>query len=131
MSTFVKQADIELTTFDWGNVGWRATAKNTGCTSFVVMDVSLEPGMGHDFHKHPQQDEMIIVKEGSVTQFIAEESTTLNAGDSVYIDQDTVHASFNDGDITAQLQVIIGPAIGEDSYELVDVSQEAPWNVVR
>ena len=40
------------------------------------MDVTLEPGEGHAFHRHDGQEEMIIVKQGSVTQFIERESTT-------------------------------------------------------
>ena len=39
---------------DWGAIGWRARPANTGCKTFVVMDVALEPGFGHDFHKHPR-----------------------------------------------------------------------------
>ena len=42
----------------------RADVPSTGCTTFVVMDVTLGPGKMHDFHKHPDQDEMIIVKSG-------------------------------------------------------------------
>ena len=76
------------------------------------MDVALEPGFGHDFHKHPEQDEMIIVKAGKIEQWIGEENTVLEAGDSVYLDKDVVHASFNVGDVTAHLQVILAPSRG-------------------
>ena len=86
MSTFVKQADVEQEQFDWGTIGWRCRPANTGSKSLVVMDVTLEPGEGHAFHRHDGQEEMIIVKQGSVTQFIEQESTTLGAGDSVYLD---------------------------------------------
>ena len=78
------------------------------------MDVTLEPGEGHDFHRHPGQEEMIIVKQGAMTQYIERESTTLGAGDSVYLDAGVVHASFNDGDETAHLQVVIGPSLGDE-----------------
>ena len=70
---------------------------------------------------------MIIVKQGAVTQFIEQDSTTLGAGDSVYLDAGVVHASYNDGDETAHLQVVIGPSLGEGGYGLVDVSGEEPW----
>ena len=92
------------------------------------MDVTLEPGEGHDFHRHPGQEEMIIVKQGRITQYIEQESTTLGAGDSVYLDEGVIHASFNDGDETAHLQVVIGPSLGgETGYGLEDVSAEEPW----
>jgi quercetin dioxygenase-like cupin family protein len=95
------------------------------------MDVSLEPGFGHDFHKHPAQDEMIIVKAGRIEQWIGEERTTLEAGDSVYLDADVVHASFNTGSETAHLQVVLAPAVGDEGYQLVDVSSGQPWASLR
>jgi len=132
MSTFVKQGDIRHETFDWGDVGWRCGPGNTGSKQLVVMDVSLAPGEGHNFHRHPGQEEMIILKSGRIEQYLERESTILEAGDSVYIDADVVHASFNVGDETAQLQVVIGPSLGEGSgYGLVDVSDEEPWASLR
>ena len=131
MSTFVKQADIAVDNLDWGDIGWRARPANTGCKTFVVMDVSLEPGFGHDFHKHPEQDEMIIVKAGQIEQWIGEERTMLGVGDSVYLDADVVHASFNVGSETAHLQVVLAPAVGDEGYQLVDVSAEQPWASLR
>jgi quercetin dioxygenase-like cupin family protein len=98
----------------------------------VIMDVTLEPGEGHDFHKHPGQEEMIIVKQGEITQYVERESTSLGAGDSVYLDEGVVHASFNDSTATAHLQVVIGPSLGgETGYGLEDVSGEEPWASLR
>jgi len=131
MSTFVKQGDVEQDEFDWGTIGWRCRPANTGSKQLVVMDVTLEPGEGHDFHRHPGQEEMIIVKAGRVTQYLERESTQLGVGDSVYIDEDVVHASFNEGDETAHLQVVIGPSLGDEGYGLVDVSGEEPWASLR
>jgi len=131
MSTFVKQSDVEQEQFDWGTIGWRCRPVNTGAKSLVVMDVTLEPGEGHAFHRHDGQEEMIIVTQGSVTQFIEEQSTTLEVGDSVYLDAGVVHASYNDGDATAYLQVVIGPSLGEEGYGLVDVSGDEPWASLR
>jgi quercetin dioxygenase-like cupin family protein len=131
MSSFVKQSDIEREQFDWGTIGWRCRPANTGSNQLVVMDVTLEPGEGHAFHRHPGQEEMIIVKQGSVMQYLEQDSTTLNAGDSVYIDDGVIHASYNDGAETAHLQVVIGPALGEGGYGLEDVSAEEPWSSIR
>ena len=132
MSAFVKQGDVEQERFDWGAIGWRARPANTGSKHLVVMDVTLEPGQGHDFHRHPGQEEMIIVKEGEITQYVERESTSLGSGDSVYLDEGVVHASFNDGTATAHLQVVIGPSLGgETGYGLEDVSGEEPWASLR
>ena len=130
MSAFVKQDDVRQEQFDWGVIGWRLVPQ-TGSRHLVVMDVTLEPGGGHDFHRHPGQEEVIIVKEGRITQYIERESTTLGPGDSVFLDEGVVHASFNEGGETALLQVVIGPSLGDGGYGLVDVSSEEPWASVR
>ena len=131
MSTFVKKAGMTVDHIDWGTIGWRMRPANTGCKTFVVMDVELEPGFGHDFHKHPQQDELITVLAGSIEQWIEKEKTVLGVGDSVYLDENVVHASFNVGDVTARLLVVLAPSIGDAGYELVDVASEAPWSSLR
>jgi quercetin dioxygenase-like cupin family protein len=131
MSSFVKQSDVRQENFDWGVIGWRLTPER-GAKTLVIMDVTLEPGEGHAFHKHPGQEEMIIVKQGEITQFLEKDSTTLKPGDSVFIDADLIHASYNDGNETAHLQVVIGPSLGEGSgYGLEDVSDQEPWASIR
>ena len=127
MSKFVKSDEVPTENFDWGSAGMRCSPPGTGCQSFVVMDVRLDPGFFHAFHKHPDQDEMITVVSGQVTQFLEGESTTLGPGDSVYIDRDVVHGSYNDSDQPAQLAVVLAPAVGDGGYVAVDVSGEEPW----
>ncbi len=131
MSMFVKQSEIRQESFEWGKVGWRSG--DTGSAQLVVMDVAVRPGEGHAFHRHPSQEEMIIVKAGQVEQWLEEEKETLRAGDAVYIDADVVHASFNTGGETAHLQVVLAPVIASEAtgYEVVDVSGEAPWASLR
>ena len=131
MSKFVMKGDVATADFDWGSAGMRVDPPTTGCSTFVVMDVTLGPGGGHPFHRHPDQDEIIIVKAGKVTQFLEAESRTLAVGDSVYIDKDVVHASYNDSDSDAELQVVLAPPSGEGGYETVDVSGEEPWASLR
>jgi quercetin dioxygenase-like cupin family protein len=131
MSTFVKQAGMTVDTVDWGTIGWRTRPANTGCKTFVVMDVELEPTFGHDFHKHPQQDELITVLAGTIEQWIEGDKTILEAGDSVYLDKDVVHASFNVGDVPARLFVVLAPSVGDEGYQLVDVASEEPWSSLR
>ena len=130
-SRFVKQSDVAQEQFDWGAIGWRCVPA-TGAKQLVIMDVALAPGQGHDFHRHPGQEEVIIVKQGRITQYLERVSTTLGPGDSVFIEEDVVHASFNEGDELALLQVAIAPSLGEGSgYGLVDVSGEEPWASLR
>ena len=128
MSMFVKGGDVREDTFDWGVIGWRCGPGNTGAKRFVVMDASIWPGQRHDFHKHPGQDEMIIVRSGRLEQFIETKSEILGPGDYVFIEGGVVHASITVGDEPAVVQIVIGPAIGTDTgYEIVDMAGEEPY----
>jgi quercetin dioxygenase-like cupin family protein len=131
MSRFVMDSEVPTESFDWGSAGMRCAPPGTGCQSFVVMDVRLDPGFFHAFHKHPDQDEMITVVAGKVTQFLEGESTVLGPGDSVYIDKDVVHGSYNDFDEPALLSVVLAPAIGDGGYVAVDVTADEPWASLR
>ncbi len=131
MTTFIPLSDVRREQFDWGVIGWRLVPAH-GAEHLVVMDVELQPGGGHDFHRHPGQEEMIIVKQGTITQFVGEESTTSTAGDSIFVPEGMVHASFNDSDQTAYLQVVMSPSLGgETGYGLEDVADQEPWTSLR
>jgi len=125
------KAEVPMEDFEWGSAGMRCAPPGTGCETFVVMDVRLDPGFFHAFHKHPDQDEMITVVSGRVTQFLEGESTVLGPGDSVYIDKDVVHGSYNDFDEPAQLAVVLAPAVTDGGYVAVDVTAEEPWATLR
>jgi quercetin dioxygenase-like cupin family protein len=132
MGAFMKNEELQLEQFDWGVIGWRCTPAAVGAKQLVVMDVEIRPGAGHDFHRHPVQEEVIIVGSGEVDQWVGEEARTMRPGDSAYIDAGRVHASFNTGAEPAHLKVVIGPAIGTASgYELEDVSGQEPWASLR
>lgn len=131
MSTFIPLSEVRREQFDWGVIGWRLIP-SSGAQHLVVMDVELQPGGGHDFHRHPGQEEMIIVKAGVITQFLGEASSTLTAGDSAFVPEGVVHASFNDGTDTAYLQVVLSPSLGGDTgYGLEDVHDREPWASLR
>jgi quercetin dioxygenase-like cupin family protein len=131
VSRFVMANEVPTEMFDWGSAGMRCAPPGTGCESFVVMDVRLDPGFFHAFHKHPDQDEMITVVSGRVTQYLDDKSTVLGPGDSVYIDKDVVHGSYNDFDEPAQLAVVLAPAVGDGGYVAVDMCTEEPWASAR
>lgn len=128
---FVHQADVEREQLDWGGLGWISRPLSTAARQLTVIDVSLEPGHGHDFHRHPEQEEVIVVQAGEIEQWLEGESTMLGPGEAVFIAEGTVHASFNTGHETARLTVALGPCVGDGGYELVDVSGEEPWRSMR
>jgi quercetin dioxygenase-like cupin family protein len=124
-------SELERDMLDWGELGWVSRPRSTGARQLTVMEVTLEPGFGHAFHKHPDQEEVIYVRAGRIEQWLERDRRELGAGDAVFIASDTVHASFTLGDETAQLLVALGPCVGEGGYELVDVSGQEPWSGLR
>ena len=128
---FILSTEVEREQLDWGVMGWISHPSNTQAKLLTVMEVTLGPGGGHNFHKHPDQEEVISVVSGEIEQWLESEKTTLKPGDSIFIKPDIVHASFNVSDQPAMLMVVLAPCVGETGYEVVDVSGEAPWNTLR
>jgi quercetin dioxygenase-like cupin family protein len=128
---FVLAGDTKPEILDWGRLGWMSNPPNTGARDLTVIDVALLPGKGHNFHRHPDQEEVIVVLAGKVEQWIDRDKRVLTAGDAAFIPADMVHASFNVGDREAKLLAILGPCVGPIGYELVDVAGDPPWNKLK
>ena len=128
---FMLSAETEQEKLDWGKLRWMSHPPSTGAGQLTVIEVSVEPGQGHDFHKHPDQEEVIYCVAGKVEQWLGEERREMGPGDSVFIRADVVHATFNIGDEDAVLLAILGPCVGDMGYELVEVADQAPWNSLR
>lgn len=128
---FTTSSEVHRDRLDWGELGWLSRPKTTGARGATVVEVVFPPGQGHDFHKHPNQEETIFVIAGEIEQWIEEEHRQLGPGDSAFVEPDTVHASFNATDKPARLLVVLGPSVGEEGYEMVDVSGELPWKTLR
>ena len=67
---FVLAREVKPEINDWGKLGWLSNPPNTGAEKLTVIDVTLSPGKGHDFHKHPDQEEVILVVAGKVEQWV-------------------------------------------------------------
>ena len=128
---FVGATEVRREQLDWGSLGWFSSPEASSANHLVVLEVSLSPGGGHNFHRHPQQEEVIYLIEGEVEQWLEREKRILRPGDSVFIAADVVHASFNVSTRNAKLLAILGPCIGAAGYEVVDVANQEPWASLR
>jgi quercetin dioxygenase-like cupin family protein len=128
---FVIAEETGQEVLDWGRLRWLSNPPTTGATQLTVIDVTLAPGKGHDFHKHPDQEEVLYIVGGRVEQWVDRDKRILGPGDSAYLPAGMVHASFNVGDHDARIVAILGPCVGAGGYELIDVAGEAPWNALR
>jgi quercetin dioxygenase-like cupin family protein len=128
---FMVREHVAPEILDWGQLRWLSHPPSTGAGQLTVIDVTLAPGKGHDFHRHPDQEEVLLIIAGRVEQWVDREKRILGPGDSAFVPKGVVHASFNVGDTEACIAAILGPCVGEIGYELVDVAAEAPWNTLR
>jgi quercetin dioxygenase-like cupin family protein len=128
---FITRSTIATTQSDWGSSAFLSNPTVTGASLLTVMEVILTPGMGHNFHKHPDQEEVIVVVEGRIEQWLENKRQELGPGEAVFIPANIVHASFNIGDAPAKLTVVLAPCVGESGYAVVDVADQAPWNTLR
>lgn len=131
MRTFTDSSEARCEQVPWGTLAWFSSPDSTGTKNLVVVEVRFDSDSGHNFHRHPNQEEVIYVVDGEIEQWVGTEKRTLGAGDSAFIGKNEVHASFNVSDRDARILAILGPSIGQDGYELVDVAGEEPWISMR
>ena len=124
---FTPSIEAKREELPWGSLAWFSTPLTSNAKNLVVIEVTLRPMCGHNFHKHPNQEEVIYVIEGEIEEWIEQEKRLLRSGDSAFIGADVVHASFNKGDRNARVLAILGPCIGPEGYELIDVADQEPW----
>ena len=115
---------------DWG-VFAQVSGPRDGLQGIVAIEATFLPGKCHDFHRHPGQEEVIYVVEGTIEQWLEQEKSTVSAGDSVVIPASAVHATFNDGDAAAKILAILSPSVGDDGYGVEDMAAEEPWASLR
>ncbi|MDH3246077.1 MAG: cupin domain-containing protein [Saprospiraceae bacterium] len=128
---FLMREDLIPEKWEWGSTAGISGPMVTHAKDLVILHVTLLPGKGHDFHKHPGQEEVIYVLDGEIEQWVDKEKRILKPGDSAFITANMVHASFNIGSANAKVLAILGPAVGQSGYEVVEVSGESPWNSLR
>jgi quercetin dioxygenase-like cupin family protein len=128
---FISATEVQRDELEWGSLAWFSSPSTSNAEQLVVIEVTLRPGGGHSFHKHPHQEELIYVIEGEIEQWVDQEKRMLRSGDSAFIGHNVVHASFNVSNQNARLLAILSPCFGPEGYELVDVAGQQPWASLR
>ena len=127
---FKPKGSLDRDEQDWG-VFAQISGPRDGLAGIVAIEATFLPGKCHDFHRHPGQEEVIYVIEGTIEQWLEQEKRVLTVGDSVVIPASAVHATFNDGERAAKILAILSPSVGDDGYGLEDVSDQQPWASLR
>ena len=127
---FVTAADAVVETAPWGPHDWLCRPGLTAADKLMLVRVTMPPGKGHAFHRHPPMEEIIYVVSGRAEQWVDRESRILGPGEIAHIPKDVVHGTYNAGDTDLVFLAILSPAVFEGPG-LVDVSGEAPWASLR
>lgn len=127
---FRKRKDLELETAFGRDHFWHYHPQiSKGAESYMVK-VVMPKGGGHNFHRHPKMHEILYILKGRAEQWVEAEVHVLEAGDSVYIDADMVHATFNGGEGELEFLAILSPPQGWEAGT-VDMFEELPYSEYR
>jgi quercetin dioxygenase-like cupin family protein len=128
--TFKPAEEISREELDWG-IFAAVSSPSDGAERLMTVEATFLPGKAHDFHRHPNQEEVIYVLDGAIEQWVEREHRMLGPGDGVLIPAGVVHASFNTGDEPAKIIAVLSPCVGEAGYEVEEVAGEEPWRSLR
>ena len=127
---FVTEAEALKEEYKGRTNFWMVRPEVCEARDLQVCRAVLPAGEGHNFHTHPELEEVIYVLEGSVEQWVETEKRMLRRGEVAHIPKGVVHATFNPTDADAVILAILSPAAAQGPV-LVDVSQEEPWRGLR
>ena len=107
---------------------WYFNAELSEQADTYMVKVVMEKGGMHNFHRHPEMNEILYILRGTAEQWVEDEKQMLGPGDSVYIAPDVVHATFNAGEGELEFLAILAPAKGWkagtiDEYENLPYSE--------
>lgn len=103
-------------TFEWGSVKWYIQPDTVDGATLSFGEVVLNPGKGHDRHKHDTAEEVLYVLSGTGTQMLDdEEPVEVHPGQVIYVPQGMWHATLNTGWYPMRLIALYNPGGQEEA----------------
>lgn len=127
---FVTASELQREPSPWGPHEWLCRPGLTAAEGLLLVRVRMPPERAHQFHRHPEMEEIIYVESGTAEQWVDREKRTLKAGEVAHIPRDVVHGTWNAGSDTLVFLAILSPA-NAVGPALVDVHLEEPWRSLR
>ena len=127
---FTKEKELPLEKAFGRDHYWHYSPDIDKSAKSCFVKVLMKKGDGHHFHRHPEMHEILYFLKGTAEQWIEDEKQFLGPGDSVYIDPDVVHATFNAGDSDLEFLAILAPSEGWEAGT-IDMSKEEPYNSLK
>ena len=130
MPHFITASETQIEPSPWGPHEWLSRPGLTSTEELLLVRVLMPAGRAHQFHRHPEMEEIIYVIAGSAEQWVGKERRALGPGDIAHIPKNVVHGTYNAGSETLVFLAILAPARSEGPA-LIDVHQEEPWRSLR
>ena len=127
---FVTTAKARVEFAPWGKHWWLSQPDVTGTELLTLVRVTMRAGAGHQFHYHPELEEIIYVVDGVAEQWVDREKRSLKAGDIAFIPKNVVHAIHNPTKKPMTFLAILSPAESKGPF-LVDCYEDEPWRSLR
>lgn len=127
---FVGAKDAINESVPWCISEWLCKPELVEAKNLQICRCQLQPGKGHDFHTHPELEEVIYIIDGALEQWVEKEKRVLTAGELVHIPAGIVHASFNETNKPCTFLAILSPGSQKGPF-MVDVSGEEPWKSLK
>lgn len=127
---FVTESEMQVEVFPWGPHDWLCRPGLTDAQELLLVRVHIPPGQAHQFHRHPEMEEIIYVLSGLAEQWVDCDRRILTPGQIAHIPKDVVHGTYNAGNTALDVLAILSPA-KIAGPPLVDVSEEEPWKSLR
>lgn len=127
---FITAAEAVDQEFDGRINTWVCNPEITNANDIQCVRATFKPGECHNFHTHPEFEEVIYVLDGEIEQWVDQQSKVLGKGDCAHIPMGMVHGTFNVSDEDATILAILSPGRCEGP-PVVDVYDEEPWKSLR
>jgi quercetin dioxygenase-like cupin family protein len=127
---FTHLSQVQHSDFPWCHVEALATPQLVGAEKLFLVRATMPAKNGHNFHLHPEREEIIYVVAGELEQWVGQEKRLLKVGEIAHIPKGMPHASYNWGSETAQFLAMLSPAEAPGDFS-VDVFNQEPWCTIR
>jgi len=127
---FVTEREMQVEGSPWGPHEWLCRPGLTDAHDLLLVRVRMPPGRAHQFHRHPEMEEIIYVLSGTAEQWVDTEKRNLREGDIAHIPRNMVHGTYNAGADTLVFLAILSPA-RISGPAIVDVHEEEPWRSLK
>ena len=127
---FITGRAVRVHHLPWGKHEWLSDPALTGAADLALVRVTMPPGTGHQFHRHPELEEIIYVVDGIAEQWVNRTKRRLRAGDAAFIPRDVVHGTYNPTRRPLTFLAILSPAASKGPA-VIDCFNDEPWRRLR